>query len=366
MLAALSSLALSACGGGDQQQAETDALPSVEVIAVVQKPFAASTEFIGKTEAFQHVDIRARVTGFLKERAFAEGSEIAENDLLYRIDPAEYEASVASANAGIERAQAALTEAEQKLERTTTLADRGTVSEASRDEATALEGRARADLAAAEADADKAKLDLGYTEIQSPNAGRVGKSNVDVGNLIGPDTGVLATVITLDPIRVVFSLSERTYLNIIQARRSQDLPPITPRIRLANGEVYDEIGEFDFADNQVDPNTGSVRIFAEFPNPDQELLPGQFVNVVITQSKPSDVILIPQAAVQVNQSGAFVLIVDDESAVEARPIRTGERVGAEVVVTEGLTQGETLIVHGIQKVRPGARVNPVPAAMPAS
>lgn len=341
------------------------ALPAVTVVAVKRQPFSASREFVGKTEAFQSVDLRARVTGFLIEKNFDEGQDVAKNAVLYRIDPAEYEAAVAAANASLERAQAALTEADQKLERTRTLANKGTLSQANLDEATAASARAKADVSAAQAELQSAKLNLGYTEIRSPIAGRIGASAIDVGNLIGPDSGVLATVIDLDPIRVSFSLSERIFLNVMAMVDAGKLPALVPRIRLANGELFNESGTIAFADNQVDPNTGTVRVFVDFPNPKQTLVPGLFVNVILASAEPEERILIPQVAVQQNQTGPFVLVVDGDNRVEIRQIKTGDIAGADIVVDEGLTEGEQVIVDGIQKVRPGGEVTVVPASAAA-
>jgi membrane fusion protein (multidrug efflux system) len=342
-----------------------DSLPAVTVVPVTRQPFSASQEFVGKTEAFQEVDLRARVTGFLIERSFDEGQDVEKDAVLYRIDPAEYEAAVAAATASVERAEAAFTEADQKLERTRTLTEKGTLSQANLDEAISAQRRTKADVSAALAELDAAKLNLGYTEIRSPSEGRIGASAVDVGNLIGPDTGILATVIDLDPIRVSFSLSERTFLNVTAMIEAGDLPSLVPRIRLANGEIFDESGKIAFADNQVDPNTGTVRVFVDFPNPKHTLVPGLFVHVVLTNAEPEERILIPQVAVQLNQTGPFALVVDGDSRVELRQIKTGDIAGTNIVVEDGLTEGEQIIVDGIQKVRPGGEVTAVPASATA-
>jgi membrane fusion protein (multidrug efflux system) len=355
---AVSVLLVSGCDDGSNQAADpaSDAAPVVSVITVDTRPFTASVEFVGRTEAYSQVDLRARVTGFLAERPFKEGSDVSAGDVLFRIDTAEFDAAVAAARAGLEKAQAAFTEAEQTLQRSRTLADRGTISEANLDEAVAAMERTRADVAAAKAEVDRAQLNLDYTTIATPIDGRIGKSSVDPGNLIGPDSGILATVVTLDPIRVAFSVTERTFIKVQEERNSGSDRRAVPRIRLANGEMYEPEGTIQFADNRVDPSTGTVSVYVDFPNAEHLLLPGQFVTVILSSSEASEQILVPQAAVQLNQAGPFVLVVDSESKVEVRPITMGDRTGTEVVVLDGLSAGETIIVEGIQKVRPGIAV----------
>lgn len=337
-------------------------LPAVVVAPVVSKPISDSVEFIGQTEAFQQVDLRARVTGFLMKRNFEEGADVKTGELLYSIDQAEYKAQRDAAEAKVERVEATIRETERQLKRYAELERRGTASVAKLDEAKARAGEARADLAAAKAELEEAQINLGYTQIESPIDGRVGRSAIDVGNLVGPDSGVLSTVVTLDPVRVTFAVSEREYLDYQKRLKSGETEKYTPRIRLANGDLYKAGGKIDFVDNKVDPTTGTLQLRAAFPNPEKTILPGQFVNVVLVSEKPQDRIVVPQAAVQQNQAGPFVLVVDGDSTVEARSITTGARYGPEIVVTKGLKPGEQIIVEGIQKVRPGAKVKAVPAS----
>lgn len=357
---------LAGCGDGAAPVASATPPPAVTVVPVTLQDFSRSQEFVGKTEAFHTVDIRARVTGYLIAEDFKEGEQIAKDSLLFKIDPAEFDAKVSAATAGVERAQAVFIEADAKLERTRVLAEKDTLTQANLDEAIAGQAKAKADVASAEADLATAKLNLGYTEIRSPIDGRIGRSAVDIGNLIGPDSGILATVIDLDPIRVGFSLAERQYLTVMGMVEAGDVPDLVPRIRLANGEIFSEDGTLAFADNQVDPSTGTVRVYIDFANPDRILVPGLFVNVILTSTEPTEQILIPQVAVQLNQSGSFVLVVDEDSKVELRQIVTGDRSGTDIVVLEGLTEGELIIIDGIQKVRPGGEVTAVAASTPAA
>mgnify|MGYP000625110067 CR=1 FL=1 len=353
---------LAALSGRAEMAAAQDAPPppAVVVAPVTAKEVSSSAEFIGQTGAFHSVDLRARVQGFLTEKRFEEGGSVAEGDVLYVIDSAEYEAIRDAVEAKIDGIEATIEQTEAQLARYQKLATSGTASEASLDEAKATAGRARADLAAAKAELEQANLNLGYTQITTPIAGRIGRSSVDTGNLVGPDSGVLATVVATDPVYVTFSITERDYLEYISAYNAGDTSDYTPQIRLVDGTTYGYDGKVDFYGTQVDPATGTIPIRATFPNPDSILLPGQYVTVVVVSSEPTQQIVIPQAAIQQNQAGYFVLVVDAESKVEQRPVTLSQRLATEAVVSGGLEVGEQLIVEGIQKVRPGAVVTAVP------
>jgi len=357
-LALLLPLFLSACSdGGDATNAEDKPLPSVVVEAVTARDVAGQADFVGRTEASQRVDVRARVSGTLLKRPFEEGHEVEEGAVLFEIDPAEFQANQLAAEAQVAKAEASFSENDRNLKRYEVLLERETASQAQYDIAKSKADQSQADVAAAEADAERAKLDLGYATIATPITGRAGISDVDVGNLIGPDSGVLVTVLDLDPINVIFSVGERDYLNYVEAKKAGTAEDFTPQIRLANNKLYEFPGEVEVIDNKVDPATGTINIRLKFPNPDRILVPGQYVSVLLTRTTPEKRVVIPQSAVQENQAGPFVLIVDGEGRVEARPIKTGDRIETGVVVLDGLREGETLVVEGIQKVRPGAEVN---------
>lgn len=352
-------------GGCDQDASEQAAaakapIPSVVVAPVTSKDVSAEIEYVGRSEASQKVDLRARVKGVLLERPFVEGGEVEADAVMFAIDPAEYEAAKAGAEADVARAEATLEEASANLERYRELLARETASVAKYDEAKAKDLQSKADLAAAKAALQKAELDLGYTKITSPISGRSGRATVDVGNLIGPDSGVLVTVLQLDPINVLFSIGEREYLNYRKASQNGNDPRFSMRIRLANGEMFPHEGKFDLVDNRVDPATGTITVRLKFENPEGLVVPGQFLNVVLTSAEPEKQVVVPQAAVQENQTGPFVLVVGQDNRIEARPIKTGQRVGSDIVALEGLSEGESIVVEGIQKVRPGGEVNPTP------
>ncbi|MGI9480763.1 MAG: efflux RND transporter periplasmic adaptor subunit [Hyphomicrobiales bacterium] len=354
-------LFIAGCDQGEQsskQQAAGQPLPAVTVSPVVAREVAAQVEFVGQANAFLTIDLRARVTGFLRERPFKEGGPVKKGELLFLIEPDEYESKVQTAEASITRSKATIEEAERDFERYSKLTAQGTTSEQKLEEAKATAERARADLKAAEADLTRQNLNLSYTRIESPIDGRIGRASVDVGNLIGPDSGVLATVVAPDPIRVVFSVSERDLLEYRKRRAAGGSTVAIPKLRLSNGEIFDQDGKIEFIDEQVDAATGTVQVRVEFPNPDNIILPGQFVTVVLTSGNPEKRVVVPQAAVQANQTGYFVMVVGEDDVVQPRPVKLGQLTGVDWAVEEGLTEGETIVVEGIQKIRPGAKVKP--------
>jgi membrane fusion protein (multidrug efflux system) len=371
VVAVLSTLiALAGCGPQQAEQAAAEA-PAVGVIEITEQKVNPFFEFVGKTLPKETVALRARVTGFLEERSFAEGGKVEVGQVLFRIEPEQYQATVAQAEAALAAAKAKLNQAQVDLARYQELAKKNNVSKQKVDEAAALVLVEEATVETAEADLRKTRLDLQYTEITAPIGGRIDLAAYDVGNLVGPDSGVMATINLMDPIDVTFSISETWYLELAEAdieaeRAGKDVDEWThiPLIKLPNGRRYEYEGDFDFVDNKVDQKTGTVLIRAQFPNPDQLLLPGQFVTVIIERKQALDAVVVPQAAVLTDQAGYYVLLVNDEDKVESRRIETGQRFGANWVVKKGLSVGERIILYGIQKVRPGLTVKPEPATAP--
>lgn len=347
-------------------QAPADAPPPAVLVAKVEtEDVAPAREFIGRVEAVQAVDLRARVQGFLQEVSFHEGQDVRAGDVLFRIEPDQYEAALAQAEAELASARATLKNAELNLERREELSRRGAASIAELDKAIADRDSAAAAVASAEAGVQAAQLDLGYTKIVSPIDGRIGRAAVTQGNLVGPDSGPLARVVQLDPIRVVFSVSERDFIAV--SRQMAGATPaeigsgFVPTLRLADGSTYSERGKIDFTDNVVDPATATIAVRALFSNPDGLLLPGLTVNVVVRPAEKREMPVVPMSAVQENRQGRFVLVVDAQNRVEVRQIKTGAQVGQAWSVEDGLATGDTIIVEGLQKVQPGAVVQPVPA-----
>ena len=358
------------CQSGEQQQQASEP-PAVGVIEVSEQKVNPFFEFVGKVRAAETVALRARVTGFLEERGFEEGGVVEQDQVLFMIEPEQYRATLAQAEAELAAANASLNRAQVDLARYKELVKAKNVSQQKVDEAEAEVLVQEATVQTAKANIEKAQLNVDYTQVVAPIAGRIDLAAFDVGNLIGPESGVLATINRMDPIKVAFAIAETWYLELVQEdvearRRGQDVDEFThvPLVRLPNGSLYEHKGRFDFIDNKVDEKTGTVLIRAEFPNPDRILLPGQFVTVVIERKEAIDAVMIPQAAVLTDQGGAYVLLVDAENKVESRRISTGQRFGPNLVVKEGLRPGERVILYGVQKVRPGLAVRPEPAAAP--
>jgi membrane fusion protein (multidrug efflux system) len=354
-----------ACGAAETAPGPGDAAgappPSVTVARVLDTRLPDERERVGQVQAIADVELSARIEGFLEERRFAEGSDVEEGELLFVIERAPYEARVAEAEAELARARANLQEAQLELRRTRELERQNVSTQAQLDAATAREAAAAAEVLAAQAALQQAQLDLGYCEIHAPVAGRVGRAFYSEGDLVGPDSGPLATLATMDPIYVYWQVPEGAILdfrrrNVARARQGEPPLRVTAQLRFGDGSFYDHPGVWNFLDNRVDPTTGTQTARAEFPNPDGLLLPGQYAAVIVQIGEPRDTLIIPQAAVQEDQAGRFVLVVDDESRAELRRVEMGTRLGIFWEVRSGLAKRERVIYQGVQKVQPGARV----------
>lgn len=351
-----------ACGPPAFAQAP---LPAVGVMPVPIEDVSPASEFVGRVEAVNAVDIRARVEGFIEARPFAEGQAVRQWEELFTLEEGAYEAALAAARASLAGAEAALRDAEGRLQRNQELRRTQAVSQAALEEIQAARDTAQANVMAAEASVRQATLNLGYTRIKSPIDGRIGAAAFAVGSFVGPSSGPLARVVQVDPIRVVFSVSDRVVLDFRgaadDASKEELAKGIVPTLRLSNGRDYPAKGEIEFAGNEIDPATGTLPVRARFPNPDALLIPGQFVTVVLRPSDPRRRPVVPAGAVQLDREGRFVLILEDGDKVAVRRIRTGTQIGQNWTVEEGLEGGETLIVQGFQNARPGAAVRVVPA-----
>jgi membrane fusion protein (multidrug efflux system) len=362
---------LAGCGDGNKAQVAGPP-PAVSVVKVISESIRPTATFTGRIEAKDKVDLRARVDGFLEKRLFTEGSDVKEGDLLFVIEQGYYKAAVDEAKAGVEKAEATLKLADLEVERQTTLVQRQAGAQAKLDEVTARQGEARGVLLAQKAALERAQLQLSYTEIKAPISGRIGRATVSVGNFVGPSSGPLATIVSQDPIYVTFPVTQREILEIRKeaGTMKKAAEDVVIHLQLADGSRYNQPGKVNFLEVTVSQGTDTVLVRASFPNPDRVLVDGQLVSVVVESEVGEQALLVPQQALQYDQSGAYVLLVDKDNKVEVRRVETGATVGARVVVRKGLKPDERVITQGIQRVRPGQLVQPTelppPIPSPAS
>lgn len=366
LIVAACAAALSACGQ-DQHPAGTQAAappPSVIAVPAETAPIEEQAQFVGRVAAVNRVELRARVPGFLKERTYTEGDEVKADQVLFVIEPDQYQATVEQRKADVAKAVAEKENSAAQLKRGEELLKSKNISAAEVDKLRAADSVAAAGIAQAKAALSAAELDLSYTKVTAPVAGRVGLAAYTVGNLVGPDSGVLATLVSRDPIYVQFPLTQRELLRARRevADKGGDPTDVVVKLRLPDASLYDQTGRIDFVDVTTDQGTDSVTLRAEIPNPDGILVDGQFVDVLIQSGTPESAIVIPQSALQVDQQGVFVLVVEDGKA-EVRRITTGAQQGSGIAVTDGLKAGDLVITEGVQKVRPG---QPVQASPPRS
>jgi len=358
-------LTLAACGqgkGGAAGQGHGGPTP-VGVIVAKTEPVTLTSELTGRTSAYLVSEVRPQVSGIVKARLFQEGGYVRAGQALYQIDPATYQAAYNSAAAGLAQAQAAATAAKLKADRYKGLVEINAVSKQDNDDAQAASLQAAANVAAQKAAVDSARINLNYTKVLAPISGRVGKSAVTPGALVTANqTGALATVQDLSKVYVDLTQSSADMLKLQSALNSGQLGrsgSAQVTLKLEDGSTYPVPGRLEFSDVTVDPTTGSVGLRATFDNPNGVLLPGMYVRAVLGKGVASGGMLIPQAAVSRDPKGnATVMVVGAKSAAEPRQIVATQTVGDKWLVTSGLKPGDQVIVEGLQKVRPGAPVQP--------
>jgi membrane fusion protein, multidrug efflux system len=328
--------------------------PAVGVHVVGTRGVNQSFEFAGRIQAIYKVDIRARVEGFLEKVLFHEGQTVKTGDLLYQIEKVQFQAQVDQAKANLAVAQATFTNAKLQYDRQVDLSKRQYSPQSVVDQDKAAMDTASAQILQAQAALTQAQVNLDYTDIRSPIDGRIGRTAYQIGNLVNPASGVLVTIVSQDPIYVIFPVSVRDLETIRAARRQEGgLAKIEILVRLSNGQEYPHPGVWNLTDPQVDQATDSLMMRAIIPNPEGMLIDGEFVTAVIRERKEVPRLVVPQAALQVDQSGYYALVVNSQHKVEQRRIKTGPNIDADIVVTSGLSQGDKVIVDGIQKVHPG-------------
>jgi membrane fusion protein (multidrug efflux system) len=346
-----------------QQQAPA-AVP-VGTVQAEHKPIAKTKNFVGRVEAINKVEVHARVTGYLEDVQFKEGELVKEGQHLYHIEKDLFQAAVdqAAGELADDKAKKLLTAVEYQRAEQLSKTSAGTVE--ARDKALTADRDADAQILIAQAKLDTAKINLGYTDIVSPIAGKIGRTKITKGNVVSPQSGTLTTIVSQDPMYVLFPVSQH---DISHARETGlDIEGIKVRLRFADGKTYGPVGKIDFVDVTVDRATDTVQARAVFPNPSGALIDGQLWEVGLEAGKPEEQVVVPQAALLTDQQGVYVFIVED-GKVAIRRIKTGGANGEDIIVTEGLSGNELVVVQGLEALRPGmpVRATPVPAALSRS
>jgi membrane fusion protein, multidrug efflux system len=354
-------LVLGAAGGCAKHEAKAPPPADVQVVAVEQRDVPVTSEWIGYLDGSVNAQIRAQVSGYLVKQDYAEGAAVRAGAPLFEIDPRTFEASLAQAEGQVGQAQAQLGKAELDVTRFAPLVRDQAISQEELDDAVQAKLAAQAQVASARAAVDQARLNLSFTKIVSPIDGIAGLVQAQIGDLVGPGTGVLTTVSDVDPIKAYFPISEQAYLGF--RGRAPDAPGIPAGIAfelvLSDGTTYREKGTFLAIDRQVDTNTGTLRVVVEFPNSNGLLRPGQYARVRATVSVEKDALLVPRRAVTELQGSYQLATVDEANKVHLVTVTLGEPSGS-LVIVKGLRPGDRVVAEGIQKVKEGAVVNPLP------
>ena len=332
--------------------------PPVGTVYAERRQVAQTRDYVGRVNAIDRVEVQARVKGYLEAVLFKEGDPVKIGDHLYHIEKGEYQAAVEQAQGALEQSKAKKALTTIQLQRAEDLLAKSAGTAVARDQALAEDQRAAGDIMSDQARLDNANRNLGYTDIVSPITGKISKTNVTAGNVVGPDSGNLTLIVSQDPMWVTFPVSQRSFLTL--RVKPED---IKAKIRFADGTTYNQQGTINFIDVSVDRATDTVLVRATMPNPDGVLIDGELVTVVLEAEQPQEQVVVPQAALIADQEGIYVFVVEDGKAA-VRRIKPGGEIGADVIVNDGLKGGEQVIVEGLQSIRPGQPVQAAP--MPAS
>ncbi len=374
MRLALALLMLGLCPLAAHAQPGPSGPPAVGVVKVSQQPLTETDEFVGRVQAINRVDLVARVTGYLDKRLFTEGSEVKIGDLLYQIEKPPFEADAQAKAAAVAQANAVLQNATITLGRATSLLNTPAGQRSTVDDATATQRSQAAQLMATQSQLRSSEINLAYTDIHAPIAGKISRTLVTEGNVVGLTTGTLATIVSQDPMYVIFPISVRTALDLRDRYAGKGgASAVVVKLKLPNGTAYDQNGHIDYIDPTVAPNTDTLAIRAVVPNPvrpgskpgepgDRELTDGMFLTVLVEAVQPIKALAIPQAAVLSDQQGSYVWVVGEGNKAKRRGVTLGQAVGMMATVSAGLKEGETVVSDGVQRVRPNQPVDPAPAA----
>ncbi len=350
--------------------------PSVGVVRVQKQPITETSEFVGRIQAPERVNLVARVTAFLEERHFTEGAEVKKGDLLYVLEQPPFQADLAAKTAAVQQMQAQLQNATITLGRASTLLHTPAGQQSTVDDARATMLSDAAQVLAAQAQQKQSEINLGYTEIRAPIDGKIGRAAVTLGNVVSPGSGTLATIVSQDPMYVVFPVPVRVLLQLRQHTAGNGgFRAEVIRIRLPDGTLYDQKGTLDFEDNTVAPTTDTVILRGSIANPplgdgtshgftERELVDGEFVTVLLEGAEPVELLAVPRAAVLTDQQGDYVYTVGADNKVQQTRVRLGQATPVMSSVLSGLTEGQMVVLDGIQRVRPGMVVTPGPASPP--
>jgi membrane fusion protein (multidrug efflux system) len=371
-LLCLGLLALTACSKGKDQGPPQMPPPEVGVIKAQPQNSPLTRDLVGRLSAYRSADVRARVPGVLLKRAYDEGTDVKKGQLLFQIDPAPLKAALAASSAALAQAQATYTNNRITAKRVRELAPKGYVSKSDLDNALAAERSASAAVQAARANEQTARINLGYANVTSPIDGRAGQQQVTEGALVGNgEATLLTTVDQIDPLYVNFTMSVAAMEQMRRAQNDGNVTLAGPdkasvQIALPDGSPYAEAGTLDFSDTSVNPSTGSVNLRAKIPNPKHSLLPGMYVTLKANLGQQHKVFLIPQAAVQRDTVGAFVMTVGADGKVVRKDVTAADMAGGNWVITDGLQTGDQVVVSGIQNVKAGAPAKASPWHAPAA
>lgn len=367
-LLVLSAAVLTACGKGGDQAGGQGGAPQVSVAQVISKEINEWDELSGRIEAAEFVEVRPRVSGYLTRVNFQPGSIVKKGDVLFVIDPRPFQADAARADADLKRAETARELAKSEVARATMLLEVKAISQQEFDQRASQLREAESMAKSAQAALVSANLNIEYANIRAPISGRVSRNEITIGNLVNPGSTLLTTIASQNPVHVYFEVDEQQFLKYVNLARSGERAssrekrnPIS--MGLANEEGFPHTGYVDFVDNRLDPRTGTMRGRAVFDNKEQRFTPGLFAKLKLVGSGTYKAILINDRAVGTDQSKKFVLVVDKDNKATYRPVKLGPIVDGLRVVKEGLQPGESIVVNGLQRVRPGMVVSPQKTAM---
>jgi membrane fusion protein (multidrug efflux system) len=375
-LTLLLTFALGLLSPGALAQPAAGGPPAVGVVRAARQQITQSDEFIGRIQAIGRVALVARVSAFLDKRAFVEGAEVKQGDLLYQLEQPPFQAQVNAAKATVAQLEAQHRNAEVTLERAQYLLKTVAGQQSNVDSALAAERALAAQIEGAKAQLQTAEINLGYTEIRAPIGGKITSTAVTEGNVVSPTTGTLANIVSQDPMYALFSISLRTGLDLRNRYEAKGgFNAVVLKLRLPDGRIYEQDGKADYVSPTVAENTDTITVRGVFPNPllpgvptggpaPRELFDGEFVTVMLEGVEPIVVLAIPRAAVLSDQQGDYVYVVDTQNKAEIRRIQLGQSTPTTAVVTNGLSEGELVVSEGLQRVRPGEAVSPGPASPP--